>query len=119
MQLSRDPAPPFVPAGVGCGIQLSFDAKDNQIRANSLSGNGRGLQLDRGSTGNEAKNNVSTNNSRFGIAALAVGGQPAASDNTIRNNTALANGELDLIDQGFPPAVGNTWQNNEFGTSNF
>jgi hypothetical protein len=62
---------------------------------------------------------VSTNNSRFGIAALAVGGQPAASGNTIKINTVLANGEFDLIDQGFPPAVGNAWKNNTFENSNF
>lgn len=115
----KNPAPPDVPAGVGCGIQLSFDANDNKLDKNDLSGNGRGLQLDRGSTGNTAKKNVSTNNSRFGIAALAVGGQPAASGNTIKKNTALANGEFDLIDQNFPPTVGNTWKKNTFDTSNF
>jgi parallel beta-helix repeat protein len=114
-----NPAPDFVPAGVGCGIQLSFKSNDNDLEGNSLSGNGRGLQFDRGSTANGAKKNVSTNNSRFGIAALAVGGQPAASGNTIKNNTVLANGEFDLIDQGFPPAVGNEWKNNTFETSNF
>lgn len=114
-----NPAPDFVPAGVGCGIQLSFDANDNKIMADSLSGNGRGFQFDRGSTSNDAKKNVATNDSRFGIAPLAVGGQPAASGNSIKNNTALASGEFDLIDQGFPPAVGNTWENNEFETSHF
>ncbi len=114
-----NPAPDFVPAGVGCGIQLSFEANENKVMANSLSGNGRGLQFDRGSTENEAKNNKATNNSRFGIAALAVAGQPPAAGNTVKNNCALANGEFDLIDQGFPPAVGNTWNNNEFETSNF
>jgi parallel beta-helix repeat protein len=114
-----NPAPDFVPAGVGCGIQLSFESSHNDLKGNSFSGNGRGLQLDRGSTGNSAKQNVSTNNSRFGIAALAVGGAPAASGNTIEQNLALANGEFDLIDQGFPPAVGNVWKNNAFETSNF
>lgn len=115
----KNPAPPFVPPGVGCGIQLSFASNDNDIRGNFLSGNGRGLQLDRGSTGNVAKDNLSTENSRFGIAALAVGGQPAAMGNTFQNNAALLNGEFDLIDQNFPPQVGNVWKNNLFETSNF
>ena len=52
---NSNPAPDFVPAGVGCGIQLSFDANDNELKKNSVSGNGRGIQLDRGSTDNSVK----------------------------------------------------------------
>lgn len=114
---NMNPAPLSVPLGIGCGIQLSFEANDNDVKGNNLSGNGRGIQFDRGSTGNTAKKNVSTNNARFGIAALAVGGADAASGNTIKKNIALANEDFDLIDQNFP--VGNTWKNNTFDTSNF
>lgn len=114
-----NPAPDFVPPGVGCGIQLSLESDDNFIVDNLLTGNGRGLQFDRGSTANVARNNECPSNLRFGISALAVGGQPAATGNTIQDNVSLSNDEFDLFDAGFPPAVGNVWQNNVFDTSNF
>ena len=114
-----NPAPDFVPAGVGCGIQLSFDSRFNRLNRNVLSGNGRGLQFDRGATGNKTDANLSTGNSRFGVAALAVAGQPAASGNALRGNTVFSNGEFDLFDANFPPEVGNKWENNVFDTSNF
>ncbi len=108
--------PPFS----GCGIQVT-GSNYNRVLANTVIGQGRGIQLDAGSTGCIVKDNLSIQNRRFGIAVFE--GTNPAMNNLIADNIALQNvspdpalSSFDLLDEG---ALNNTWRDNVFGTKNF
>ena len=42
-----------------------------------------------------------------------------ASDNQVKENKVSGGGWLDLYDSSAPPPLDNTWEDNEYETSNF
>lgn len=101
-----------LPWGVGIA---AFDLIDSQIKNNEVTGNSSdGIALRANSADNTVMKNKASSNGRYGIL-LSIWGGPST-DNVIKNNDALSNVALDLMDQN-PNCDDNVWKHNTFVTS--
>ncbi|MGH2424973.1 MAG: right-handed parallel beta-helix repeat-containing protein [bacterium] len=117
---SGQPTPPYR----GCGIQISFNSNDNEIRGNTVEETGRGIPIDRGSRRNKVIGNQAFRNQRYGVGT-EEGDMPPL-DNEFRQNVARDNGRAQIpagVSGGFDlfeaPPVNNMWAPDNMGTRNF
>ena len=107
-----DPGDDSLPYGFGIA---AFDLIDSQIKNNVVTGNSSdGIALRAKSSDNTLMKNTASSNGRYGILLSTFGGP--STDNVIKNNDALSNATLDLMDQN-PSCDDNIWKKNTFETS--
>ncbi len=109
------------------GIFLSHDSDGNELKDNNCSDNiklvtspesGTGIFLNKRCDDNTiGSDNITNNNAGDGIRLSpgSGGGAGPSNDNTVKKNTSLGNGGVDLFDA--PANSGNEFKKNDFSTS--
>lgn len=103
-------------ANQNIGIRVGQNSSDNTLTNNEANNNGLdGIAVFFGSNDNTLKNNEASGNARDGIHVWD--NLTGTVGNLIESNTALGNGDTDLVDT-HGHCLNNTWTANTYGTKN-
>ncbi len=98
----------------------SNEVSDNLCHRNGISGQGSGIRLFAvpqpvAASKTTIKNNVTNDNTTFGIAIDASGAaNPGPPKNKVTGNSGKGNGQFDGFDGNTPGCGSNTWKDNDF-----